>query len=54
MLVTPVVEFDGERERDLERAGKRQTLAHLFPDLTPQDSQDSPGLWGQSCHMAVC
>ncbi|KAK4321628.1 hypothetical protein Pmani_007575 [Petrolisthes manimaculis] len=46
VLVTPVVEYDDEREKDLERAGKKQTLAHLFPDLTPQDSQDSAGLWG--------
>ncbi|XP_042202978.1 vacuolar protein sorting-associated protein 13C-like isoform X2 [Homarus americanus] len=47
VLVTPVVEYDEERERDLERARKRQTLAYLFPDPTPIDElQDATTLWG--------
>nr|XP_045607569.1 vacuolar protein sorting-associated protein 13A-like isoform X2 [Procambarus clarkii] len=47
LLVTPVLEYDEERERDLDRARKRQTLAYLFPDLMPiDDMQDSTSLWG--------
>lgn len=47
MLVTPIVEYDEERERDLDRARKKQTLTHLFPDPTPvHTSQDTNSLWG--------
>lgn len=48
VLVTPVVEYDREQEKDLDRARKRQTLAHLFPEPTPMDDiQDRNSLWGQ-------
>ncbi|MPC33914.1 Vacuolar protein sorting-associated protein 13A [Portunus trituberculatus] len=47
VLVTPVVEYDREQEKELDRARKRQTLAHLFPDPTPVDSaQDRNSVWG--------
>ncbi|XP_071548119.1 LOW QUALITY PROTEIN: intermembrane lipid transfer protein VPS13A-like [Panulirus ornatus] len=47
LLVTPVVEYDEEREKDLDRARKRQVLAHLFPETTPaDDSQDTNSIWG--------
>ncbi|KAG0722861.1 Vacuolar protein sorting-associated protein 13C [Chionoecetes opilio] len=47
VLVTPVVEYDSEREKDLERARKRQTLAYLFPDPTLVDAvQEKNSLWG--------
>lgn len=48
VLVTPVVEYDSDREKDFDRASKRQTLAYLFPDPTPvNDVQDRNSLWGQ-------
>lgn len=47
VLVTPVVEYDREREKELDRARKRQTLAYLFPDPTPvDDAQDRNSVWG--------
>ncbi|XP_037798990.1 vacuolar protein sorting-associated protein 13A-like isoform X1 [Penaeus monodon] len=47
VLVTPIVEYDEERERDLDRARKKQTLSHLFPDPTPvHASVDTTSLWG--------
>ncbi|XP_068229043.1 intermembrane lipid transfer protein VPS13A-like [Palaemon carinicauda] len=47
ILATPVVAYNEEREKDLERARKRQTLAYLFPDPMPIDSaQDTSTLWG--------
>lgn len=48
VLVTPVVEYDGEREKDFDRARKREALAYLFPEPTPvDDAQDRNSLWGQ-------
>ncbi|XP_063887436.1 intermembrane lipid transfer protein VPS13A-like isoform X2 [Scylla paramamosain] len=47
ILVTPVVEYDREQEKELDRARKRQTLAYLFPDPTPvDDAQDRNSVWG--------
>ena len=58
ILVTPVVEYDREREKELDRARKRQTLAYLFPEPTPMDdAQDRNSVWGQSGakgKVAVC
>ncbi|KAK7084546.1 hypothetical protein SK128_022287 [Halocaridina rubra] len=47
ILVTPVVTHEEEREKDLERAKKRRTLAHLFPDPVPLDgASENSSLWG--------
>lgn len=47
VLVTPVVEYDREREKDFDRASKRQTLAYLFPEPTlVDDVHDRNSLWG--------
>ncbi|XP_076036664.1 intermembrane lipid transfer protein VPS13A-like isoform X3 [Oratosquilla oratoria] len=47
ILVTPVAEYDEEREKELERSQKKQALSRIFPEVVPDsDNAGNTSFWG--------